>query len=164
MNHWEASSITFLGATHLTFWPKHFPQTVQAVCFIRERINFCKLKSLLWILSLPLCTGGVVFTILDTNKKVELARLCGVNASDSSKKVNLVHLFAWRLSFLWLDFLGSPSVFHYNLVACWWWGIEFYIQIVSQLMTRSFVSLQSAIKAAKSTEEEGKKPAARYVL
>lgn len=62
--------------------------------------------------------GGVVFTTLDTNKKVELARLCGVNASDSSKK------------------------------------------IVSQLMTRSFVSLQSAIKAAKSTEEEGKKPAA----
>ena len=33
-----------------------------------------------------------MFTSLDTNKKVELARLCGVNASDSSKKVILVHM------------------------------------------------------------------------
>jgi len=32
-----------------------------------------------------------VFTTLDTNKKGELARLCGVNASDSSKKVIFVH-------------------------------------------------------------------------
>lgn len=32
-----------------------------------------------------------MFTALDTNKKAELARLCGVNASDSSKKVSLLH-------------------------------------------------------------------------
>ena len=32
-----------------------------------------------------------MFTTLDANKKVELARLCGVNASDSSKKVIFVH-------------------------------------------------------------------------
>ena len=32
-----------------------------------------------------------MFTTLDNNKKVELARLCGVNASDSSKKVIFVH-------------------------------------------------------------------------
>ncbi|KAL9956083.1 hypothetical protein ACROYT_G037506 [Oculina patagonica] len=62
--------------------------------------------------------GGVVFTTMDNNKKADLARLCGVNTSESPKK------------------------------------------IVSQLMTRSFVSLQSAIKAAKTAEENCKRPEA----
>jgi len=38
------------------------------------------------------------------------------------------------------------------------------LQVVSQLMTRSFVSLQSAIKAAKNAEEKCKGQASRCLL
>lgn len=52
-----------------------------------------------------------MFTTLDTNKKVELASLCGVNTSDSSKKVIFILMFnhkgcpfcGWS-SLAWLPF------------------------------------------------------------